>query len=334
MRNINLNSAVTLIEDSIITLGGPALAISGIIAGMDLLTGGSILKQASWLAYIWAIALLLCLDFQVLALGARAHQIYLSDKTTRRKIGEIALSFIIAAAISFVSIQMQSIIARVNAVAGLSIEQAAAELGINPIWLIWERSALVLVLIFMSGWFREERSKQQSDQTTNIGAITANAGENNATDEAIKQLAEQVSLLALSVTQITTTVTEVKTTVTAISQGDQKTLLERSGANEQTVIVDTGMNKQAVFSDRGDQGTNEQTEYSDQGTNEQTTISESGTFATITQGDQGDQGTNTGERIRLALAYNPHLSDRELAAIVGCSSSTANKWRKRIEQVA
>src|SRR6266571_4017332 len=267
MRNINLNSAVTLIEDSIITLGGPALAISGIIAGMDLLTGGSILKQASWLAYIWAIALLLCLDFQVLALGARAHQIYLSDKTTTRKIGEIALSFIIPAAISFVSIQMQSTIAPVN------------------------------------------------------------AGENNATDEAIKQLAEQVSLLALSVTQITTTVTEVKTTVTAISQGDQKTLLERSGANEQTVIVDTGMNKQAVFSDRGDQGTNEQTEYSDQGTNEQTTISESGTFATITQGDQGDQGTNTGERIRLALAYNPHLSDRELAAIVGCSSSTANKWR-------
>jgi hypothetical protein len=51
---------------------------------------------------------------------------------------------------------MQSIIARANNVSGLSIAQATAQLGINPLALIWERSALVLVLIFLSGWFREE----------------------------------------------------------------------------------------------------------------------------------------------------------------------------------
>jgi hypothetical protein len=157
---MNLRDATHYLEDSIITLSGPALAISGIIAGVDLLTGGHILQQIWWLSLAWAICLLLTLDFQVLSLGARSHKVYLSsEKSTRRKVFEIVLAVVVAGAISYVSVQMQSIIARSNG-AGLSIEQATMQLGINPIALIWERSALVLVLIFMSGWFREEQVKQ------------------------------------------------------------------------------------------------------------------------------------------------------------------------------
>src|SRR5438270_5642385 len=142
--DVNLKQSVNWLEDAIITLSGPALAISGIIAGVDLLTGGNILKQIWWLSLAWAICLLLTLDFQVLSLGARSHKVYLSDKSTKRKIGEIVIAVAIAAAISYVSIQMQSIIARSNS-AGLDIATATVQLGINPIWLIWERSALVLV---------------------------------------------------------------------------------------------------------------------------------------------------------------------------------------------
>ena len=96
-----LKDATNRLEDSIITLSGPALAISGIIAGVDLLTGGNMLKQASWLSLTWAICLLLTLDFQVLSLGARAHKAYLSEETlTRRKVCEIVIMVLIAAAIS------------------------------------------------------------------------------------------------------------------------------------------------------------------------------------------------------------------------------------------
>jgi hypothetical protein len=151
----SLKHAVATLEDGIIVLSGPALAISGIIAGVDLVTGGNVLKSISWLGLVWAITLLLTLDFQVLALGVRAHRVYSSGKPAGQKVVEILLVVLIAAAISFVSIQMQSIIARVNAEVGLSIDQAAAQLGINTIALIWERSTLVLVLIFMSGWLRE-----------------------------------------------------------------------------------------------------------------------------------------------------------------------------------
>lgn len=149
-----MKEIVAKLEDAIITISGPALAISGIIAGVDLVTGGNILRSLWWLSLVWAITLLLTLDFQVLALGVRAHRVYSSNKDGWRKFFEIALSFFIAAAISYVSIQMQSIIARVNA-ENVTLDLAASQLGINMIWLIWERSSLVLVLIFISGWLRE-----------------------------------------------------------------------------------------------------------------------------------------------------------------------------------
>ncbi len=48
--NWSLKTSVHLLEDGIITLSGPALAVSGIISGVDLLTGGHVLQQVSWLA--------------------------------------------------------------------------------------------------------------------------------------------------------------------------------------------------------------------------------------------------------------------------------------------
>lgn len=53
-----------------------------------------------------------------------------------------------------------------------------------------------------------------------------------------------------------------------------------------------------------------------------------------TKRKQGEQGSTIEQRVRSTLANHPNLSDRELAAIVGVSPSTANKWRKRIEQSA
>jgi hypothetical protein len=158
---MDLKAAVHKLEDAIIVVSGPALAVSGILAGVDLLTGGNMLKDAGWLTLAWAITLMLSLDFQVLTLGVRAKRIYLSDKANRRKTAEIILACIIAAGIAFVSVQMQSIIARSNGV-GISVEQATLQLGINPIWLVWERSALVLFLIFLAGWFRESETVKQT----------------------------------------------------------------------------------------------------------------------------------------------------------------------------
>lgn len=153
--SFSLRGSVHSLEDAIITLSGPGIAVSGVIAGVDLLTGGHAMQGLPWLSTAWAICLLLSLDFQILSLGARAHQVYLSDKSLMRKVIEVGLATIIAAGIGYVSIQMQSIVSQMNA-AGVTIDQAAAVLGINERWLIWERSGLVIALIFLSGWFSLE----------------------------------------------------------------------------------------------------------------------------------------------------------------------------------
>jgi len=175
--SFSLKRTVTHLENAIITLSGPAIAISGIITGIDLLTGGSMFKNIGWLSLTWAICLLLTLDFQVLMLGARAKQIYNGSKGNGKKFCEIAAIIIIAASISYVSVQMQSIIARSQTTVTsadrtghqythtISIDEATKDMGINPIALIWERSSLVLILIFMSGWLRDEENGSQEKNT-------------------------------------------------------------------------------------------------------------------------------------------------------------------------
>jgi hypothetical protein len=214
----SLKSSVAWVEDSIIVLSGPALAVSGIVAGVDLVTGGQILRSISWLALVWAITLLLTLDFQVLCLGVRAHRVYASNKSKEQKIFEIVLAVLIAAAISYVSIQMQSIIARVNA-ENITLDQASMQLGINMIWLIWERSTLVLVLIFMSGWLRE--TDHQDDKTPVQPPDLVATFEEKLNTLALAEAQAREAMLALMKQELVNTV--------SISMEEQKQLLLTTG---------------------------------------------------------------------------------------------------------
>jgi hypothetical protein len=45
---------------------------------------------------------------------------------------------------------------------------------------------------------------------------------------------------------------------------------------------------------------------------------------------EGEQETNNGERVRVYLAAHPVATDREIAEALTISTSTANKWRRRI----
>jgi hypothetical protein len=175
-QRFTLRSLVNKLENGILTLSGPALALSGILAGIDLLTGGSLFKDIGWFSVTWAICLLLALDFQVLMLGTRAKRIYRGNGTKGQKILEMVVLIAIAAGISWVSIQMQSVVARSQStstfidqqgqqhIRTLTVEEATRDMGINSSALIWERSALVLVLIFVSGWLRDEDHQHQEQQ--------------------------------------------------------------------------------------------------------------------------------------------------------------------------
>src|SRR5579859_7674990 len=116
-QKVSLPQRVRKLEEAIITISGPALATSGIIAGIDILTNNIIAKYAPTVGAIagvvWAVCLMLTLDFQVLTLGVRAHRIYASQGKPRgQKIFEIFLACAIAAALAYVSLQMGSIFSK------------------------------------------------------------------------------------------------------------------------------------------------------------------------------------------------------------------------------
>lgn len=194
LETVDLKQSVDKLEDGIITLSGPALAISGIIAGIDLVTGGNMLRDYPMLTLAWAICLLLTLDFQVLNLGVRAHRIYISDKSAWRKAGEILIAVIIAGAISYVSIQMQSIIAIANS-AAIPVAEAADRLGINLLALTWERSILVLALIFLSGWSRETKSDSSVPSVPSVPPPAQAEQKSSISDETMQLLLAKLATL-------------------------------------------------------------------------------------------------------------------------------------------
>lgn len=55
LKPIDLKHSVNRLEDAIITLSGPCLAVSGILAGVDLVTGGHMMQSVGWLSLAWAI---------------------------------------------------------------------------------------------------------------------------------------------------------------------------------------------------------------------------------------------------------------------------------------
>jgi hypothetical protein len=218
----SLQGAVHWLEDSIVTLSGPAIAISGIVAGVDILTGGTLMRQQGWLSYVWAIALLITLDFQVLVLASRARRIYQGNALLRRKVGEIILIVTVAAAISYVSVQMQSIMARMQEDGPhATIAASAAELGIDNNALIWERSALVLTLIFLSGWTKESNAANDHRRVL-VSAVPT-------TEQIIEALSPVIveKLSQLSVTLTDDTVTKVTEKLSQTVTGDTEKLSQK-----------------------------------------------------------------------------------------------------------
>jgi hypothetical protein len=296
---LSLNRSVHSLEDGIITLSGPALAISSVLAVVDLLTGGHILQQYAWFSLAWALCLALTLDFQILALGARSHQIYQADKKKPWRKGiEITLCLIVAAAISLVSIQMQSIIARVNSFPGLSVEAAAHQLGINTIYLIWERSALVLVLIFLSGWFREVK-QAVSNETKHETPLTIS---DEVMQTILSKLAKLDNLEQAITQQKTTIIFEERETPLALPVPSETRAL-----NLTQIKVRPGLN--ALFK-----------------------------VETVTQSEdesreplQSDEKTLEGQ-ITALLASQPGLSSRKVAERLKQPPSTVYRVMKQLEQ--
>jgi hypothetical protein len=312
----SLQDAVKQLEDGIIVLSGPALAISGIIAGIDLVTGGNILKSLSWLTLAWAVTLLLTLDFQVLAFGVRAHRISrAAHKSWVQKCCEILLVVLIAAGISFVSIQMQSIIARSQATITvtdqsghpfsrpISIDEATTQLGINPLALIWERSTLVLVLIFMSGWLREDDS-QRDDTPASVAAPTPFA----RVPAAMSLDDETVKIILAKLAKLDALEQKLAGQVSITERAGAPFQLANTSSARSEPQAENGLTNPPSICDQDEQEGSGQPIYT-------------GRFASKEQA------------IAAILRRQPAATPEQVAAEAGCTVRTAEKWLQRFQEV-
>ncbi|SRR6266849_811888 len=293
-----LASRVTWLENGIVVISGPALAVSGIVAGVDLLTGGHLLAGFNWLVtLIWAVTLMLTLDFTVLILGVQARRVVATEKNGWALVGKVALAVAIAGAISFVSIQMQSIIARVNAEA-IPIDQAAGQLGISMIQLTWERSCLVLFLIFMSGWLRQ-------DKTDGEGTVAAVASPESKPVTVVEAPVEPAPL------QLAAPPEPEK------RQKTQVYLKLHPGATDKELATYLGIERPAAARYWRLLGeTDGLTSPADLSANRKE----------ISEPIYMPQYASKEQAIMAALQANPRASDQELAEIANTTPRTAGKW--------
>ncbi len=330
LRLWTLKEAVNHLEDAIITISGPALAISGIIAGLDLITGGTVLKDSPNLGMTWAICLLVTLDFQVLAFGVRAHRIYRRPapdaRDIARKAGELFLCIVIAASISYVSIQMQSVIARTTADKTTTVAQAEIALGVNGNALIWERSSLVLVLIFLSGWSRgseETREPAREEPVVPTPAAPALTPQVPApvqpsidVEALLRALDERTDRkLEFVVREVRATLQQVTDAIPAITQagtGDQLTLPAGQPAQSLDSQVEQGGQGQTA-SDTA-QGLDNLKQIGDK---------EDGYIA---QPIYPRQFESKEQAIIEACQLNPGATPEQIAVVVSCAPRTAQRW--------
>jgi hypothetical protein len=293
-----LKQAVRSLEENIITISGPALAISGVIAGIDVLTSNIIRTNfpmvGNVLGVVWAFCLMISLDFQVLTLGVKASRLYRDvNKKGWAKFGEVLLCVLFACAISYVSVQMGTIFAQsLGMGTTFTIEDAEARLGINSVWLLYERSALVMLLIFMSGWLRDV--EMGPENATQAASAPLQGSQQSELAEALKQIAEmnrqqfeamqaaQQQALQVTVAQVT------QVTVEAV----RESLLQAGSVPLQIAAPTASKVEVPPF----------QRDYKSE--------------------------------IEQLLLVNPNITIDEVVTETGCSEPTAKKWLERLAQRA
>lgn len=297
-----LKQAVRSLEENIITISGPALAISGVIAGIDVLTSNIIRTNfpmvGNVLGVVWAFCLMISLDFQVLTLGVKASRLYRdANKKGGAKFGEVLLCVVFACAISYVSVQMGTIFAQsLGMGTTFTIEDAEARLGINPIWLFYERSALVMLLIFMSGWLRDVELDTSAENATQAAAAPL---QGNELADALSQIAEMNAATLKAVQQMN-------------QQQPQVTI-------EQVTRVTAEVVKQSL----------EALPF-----NQPLQIGAPNGADTATQVQPAPFERDYKTKIAELLASNPSITIEEVMAETKCSEPTAKKWLERLAQRA
>jgi hypothetical protein len=136
------------LEELVVLLSGPLLMAGLGIGLVALLSDGQLLVTAPWLVYAWAISQTVGVDGQLVGAWYRV-----SVAVSRRRVG-VALAFVLLGLLLAYIAYVAALVFATQQAYRLSTAEALARLGMDATAWLWQRSAVSVLLVCLSGYLR------------------------------------------------------------------------------------------------------------------------------------------------------------------------------------
>ncbi|HEX6818976.1 MAG TPA: hypothetical protein VF120_11430 [Ktedonobacterales bacterium] len=136
------------LEELVVLISGPLLMAGLGIGLVALLSDGALLVNAPWLVYAWAISQTVGVDGQLVGAWYRV-----SVAVGRRRIGVASAYILLGLILAYVAYVAALVFATQQAY-HLTTGQALARLGMDATSWLWQRSAVSVLLVCLSGYLR------------------------------------------------------------------------------------------------------------------------------------------------------------------------------------
>lgn len=320
-----LTDWVTTFEDVLHIVSGPFLAAGALIATSFIFTDGAIDRSGAvgtTLLIFWSVTQAIGLDFQVLSLGYKSINAARSGKW-----GVCAFLILLAGVLGFVGVQTHAVFGFVSSNSA-SIPAAMHAMGIDQRILLWERAGLSFLLTFIAGAMRPDRKVQMVDdqvqEASAIVAIQEQLADLDRKIEALPAPAPAVQALpAVAESKLQEVLSKIETLTIQVNAtlSNEYPVLSNQVSNLDTdplvlVVPDTQKLE------------DEQSPV--QPLDSQLDTLDSKVDRLDSQVSSAIQSTREAA-VRAVLAKEPGLSANAIARKVGCSTTTASTWKKKIE---
>jgi hypothetical protein len=141
-------ASVRWCEELVVLLSGPLLMAGLGIGLVALLSDGQLLVTAPWLVYAWAISQTVGVDGQLVGAWYR-----MSLAVGRRRAG-VAIAYLLLGLLLAYVAYVAALVFATQQAYHLTTAQALARLGMNATSWLWQRSAVSVLLVCLSGYLR------------------------------------------------------------------------------------------------------------------------------------------------------------------------------------
>lgn len=144
---------ITSWEDIGSIINGPLLFLAALIAGVNQIEGGSILRDAAWIGTTWAILQIVGIDMQYMACARRTKDAVESGKR------KTAALWLLLACVLAVPVLWANVTFTLQLMLGWSDAQAMSLINLTPLMVAVARAVLQALLAFISAITRETRQR-------------------------------------------------------------------------------------------------------------------------------------------------------------------------------